>query len=205
MKVGILGGTGAMGAGLATHLVRRNKVMLGSRSTDKARSAAAKIEGVSAGSYEEAARWCDVAIVAVPYSSIGALQALAGPLSGKLVISIVNPLRLEGGVLQYSLEEGSAAERLASLLPKSRIAAAFNNVPVAFFRKAPSEEVDVLVAADTRETFQEVAGLVKNFAMMRPVYVGPLTQAQSVERLTVMVLNAAKLSGGPKYSVRFVS
>jgi len=205
MRVGIVGGTGAMGMGLAIRLSKKNEVMIGSRDRGRARLAASKISGVRGGDYSEVAEWCEVAVVAVPAEAIDSLKGLARALSGKIVVSIINPLKVEEGLLQYSIEKGSAAKMLAEALPESRVATAFNNVPVAFFKKPSKEVIDVLIAADSRETFEEAASLVRDVGGMRPLYVGPLTHAESVERLTVMVLNAAKLNGGSRYSVRFVS
>lgn len=205
MKIGIIGGTGAMGSGLAAHLSKENEVRIGSRDLAKARATAAKIPGVEGGKDTDVADWCEVAIVAVPFSAIGELGALAGPLSGKAVISMVNPLKREGGLLEYAEKQGSAAEAVAASLRGSRVATGFNNVPAAFFRKPFDDVVDILVATDSRSTFDEVAPLIRSVARMRPLYVGPLSQAISVERLTVMVLNAAKLNGGSRFSVKFVS
>ncbi len=205
MKIGIIGGTGGMGIALATALSKQNEVRIGSRDAERARAAAAKTTGVKGDENGAVAKWCEAAVLAVPFDAVEALKPLAGPLAGKPVISIINPLRVEGEVLQYGLERGSAAEKVASVLGKSRVATAFNNMPSAFFTKPSEQEVDVLVAADSKETFDDAASLVKSIPRLRPLYVGPLTQAQSVERITVVVLNAAKLNGGRRFSVKFVS
>jgi NADPH-dependent F420 reductase len=194
-----------MGSALAARLAKSNEVRIGSRRREKAEAAAAALPGVRGELGEQAARWCEAAIVSVPYEAIGALEGFAESLAGKLVISIINPLRREGNVLQYGTEGRSAAELVASALPRSFVATAFNNVPLAFFRKPSSQEVDILVAADSRETFEKAATLVRSIPGLRPLYVGPLTQAESVERITVLVLNAAKLNGGPRFTIKFVS
>jgi 8-hydroxy-5-deazaflavin:NADPH oxidoreductase len=205
MKVGILGGTGAVGSALAARLSGKHEVMMGSREKTKALAAASKIPGVKGDVSSVVARWCEVAVVALPFGGIRAVGSLAKALTGKLVVSMVNPLELEEGIFRYSSEGVSAAEAIAALLPGSRVATAFNNVPVSFFRKSAKEEVDVLIAADSRGTFELAASLVREIPGMRPMYVGPLNQAESVERLTVLVLNAARLNSGPRYSVRLVS
>jgi NADPH-dependent F420 reductase len=205
MKVAILGGTGLMGSGLAVQLSKRNEVRIGSRSIEKARAVAAKIAGVEGESNESAARWCEAAVVAVPFDAIGSLRGLANALSGKLVISVINPIRREGGLLRYASEGPSAAELVAAALPRSSVATAFNNVPVAFFRKPYGQELDILVATDSKETYEKTATLVRSVPRLRPFYVGPLAQAGSVERLTVIILNAAILSGGSGFGVKLAS
>ncbi|HME19136.1 MAG TPA: NAD(P)-binding domain-containing protein [Nitrososphaerales archaeon] len=205
MRVGILGGTGAMGSGLAEQLSKKHEVRMGSRDAARARAAATRIAGVVGDGNEAVALWCETAIVAVPFSAVESLRELAKALSGKLVISIINPLRKEGAVLQYASGGLSAAELVAQALPRSSVATAFNNVPAAFVRNPPKEGLDILVAASTKDAYERTAGLVRSIQGMRPLYVGPLSQAESVERLTVMVLNAAMLNGVAKFSTKFVS
>jgi hypothetical protein len=166
-------------------------------------AAAAKIPGVRGGSNMDVAVWCEAAILTVPFDAVESLNAFASLLSDKLVLSAVNPLRFEGSVIQYALRDRSAAELAASALPRSRVATAFNNIPAAFFR-GHQTQADVLVAADSEKTYEEAATLIATIGGLRPLYVGPLSQAQSVERLTAIILSAAALAGGPRLTVRFV-
>ncbi|HEY6283154.1 MAG TPA: hypothetical protein VIW22_04445, partial [Nitrososphaerales archaeon] len=142
---------------------------------------------------------------AIPYSAIGEAAALANELKGKLVISMFNPLKLDGGLLHFALEKGSAAEELAALLPDSRVATAFNNVPSRIFEEEEPVPMDILVSADSKETFDEAASLVRSIPNLRPLHVGPLSQAQMVERMTALLLNLAKLNKTGALAPRFVS
>ena len=69
MNVSVLGGTGEQGRGLAQRLARAGQsVMIGSRTAERAQSIAAEIgSGVAGGSNEDAARFGDIVIVAVPW------------------------------------------------------------------------------------------------------------------------------------------
>ncbi len=194
-----------MGAGLAQQLAKSHKVIIASRDPAKAEEAAAKISGVKGTDYMTAATECEVAIIALPYSAIGSVGPLAGPLAGKLVISIINPLQLEGGILVYGLQSGSAAQELAAKLPNSHVATAFNNIPAGFFKKQEMIRVDVLVAADSAQTFEEAASLVRSIPNLRPLHAGPLSEAEAVERITPVVLNLAKINGTGSLTTRFVS
>jgi NADPH-dependent F420 reductase len=205
MRVGIIGGTGAMGSELAKQLSKKHEVRIGSRDVARARASASRIAGVKGNSNGAVALWCEAAIVAVPFSSVGSLKEFADALSGKLIVSIINPLRKEGTVLQYASKGLSAAEQVAEALPRSSVSTAFNNVPAAFVRRPPDQGIDILVAADTNDTYEATADLVRSIQGLRPLYVGPLSQAESVERITVMVLNAAMLNGVGTLSTRFVS
>jgi 8-hydroxy-5-deazaflavin:NADPH oxidoreductase len=205
VRVAVLGGTGAMGGAVAKQLSKNNLVVIGSRDPARAEEAARGIKGATGADYATATKGAEVAVFAIPYSAIGEAAALAGELKGKLVISMFNPLKLEGGLLHYSLEKGSAAEELAALLPGSRVATAFNNVPSRMFEMDEPVPSDILVAADTQETFNEAAELIRSVPNLRPLYVGPLSQARMVERVTALVLNLAKLNKTGALATRFVS
>jgi 8-hydroxy-5-deazaflavin:NADPH oxidoreductase len=204
VKVAVIGGTGRMGAGIAKQLSKNYEVIIGSRDPAKAALVAKRIGGARGVSYEEAAREADVVVLAIPYSSLGTVATLAKYLAGKLVISVVNPLSLRDGLLHFALERGSAAQELAAMLPKTRVATAFNNVPARLLAGEDVPAMDILVAADSNETFEEAAKLIRSLPRVRPLYVGPLSEAEAVERITAVVLNLAKLNGTRSLTVRFV-
>jgi 8-hydroxy-5-deazaflavin:NADPH oxidoreductase len=205
VKVAILGGTGAMGRGLAKHLSRKNEVVIGSRDPRRAQETARGIDGATGSDYISASKAAEVAVFVIPYSAIEEAGALSGALAGKTVVSVINPLKMEGGLLKFALKEGSAAEVLASLLPKSHVATAFNHVSSLFFESEEMVPMDILVAADTRGTFDEVAALVKGVPNLRPLYAGPLTEAGVIERITPLLLNLAKLNRTGSLTTRFAS
>lgn len=194
-----------MGRGLARHLARNNEVAIGSRDPEKAREAAKGIKGATGTDYASATREADVAIFAIPFSSLGTAAGLAKVLSGKLVVSVVNPIKVEGGLLQFALESGSAAEELARMLPGSRVATAFNNVSSLFFEMEELVPMDILIAADSKEIYEQAARLVRSIPNLRPLYAGPLSQARVIERITPLVLNLAKLNGTGSLTTKFVS
>jgi hypothetical protein len=205
MKVAIIGGTGSMGRALAKQLSRNDQVIIGSRDPARAKAAAEGIEGAEGTDYHGASKTADVVLFAIPYSAIGSVAGLASDVSEKLVISMINPLREDRGLLVYAAGELSAAEELARLLPGSRVATAFNNVPVGFLEREVVPPVDVLVAADSKKVFEEAASLVRGIREMRPLYAGPLSQARIVESITTLVLNLAKLNGTGSLTTRFVT
>jgi NADPH-dependent F420 reductase len=205
MKVAVIGGTGAMGRALARHLSRGYEVIIGSRNPSRAAAAAAGIEGASGADYRGASGKAEAVIFAIPYEAMGLVGDLAGEVSSKLVVSAINPLKMEGGLLRYALKEGSAAEELARVLPRSRVATAFNNVPSGFLKDEVVPPVDILVAADSKETYQEAARLVSSIREMRPLYAGPLSEARIIEEITPLVLNLANLNGTKALATRFVT
>ena len=205
MKVAIIGGTGKMGIALGGELSKINDVIIGSRDAARGRAAAARIKGAEGMDYHGASNAADIVIFAIPYQAVGSVAELADDVSGKLLISLINPMEAEGGLLRYSVHGTSAAEELAGALPGGRVATAFNNVPAGFFGKDATPQVDVLVAADTKETYEQAAALVREVRGMRPLYAGPLSQARIVESITPLVLNLAKLNGTGTLTTRFVT
>lgn len=204
MIVGILGGTGKMGLALAKQLSKKNEVIIGSRDPGRGTEAAKKVPGASGGGYASTSRKADVVIVCVPYSALAGVTGLGMELAGKLVVSAVNPLKVEDGLFRAA-GDGSAAEELARALPESRIATAFNNIPWSMLDGGETPPIDVLVAADSRGTYEETARLVSSVKNLRPLYVGPLAQASVVETVTALVLNLAKLNGTGSVATKFVA
>ena len=132
LVVGVLGGTGPQGKGLAYRLAQAGQqVIIGSRAADRAQAAADELgHGVEGADNAETARRSDVVIVAVPWDGHGkTLESLREELAGKLVVDCVNPLGFDKkGAYALKPEEGSAAEQAAALLPDSRVAAAFHHL-----------------------------------------------------------------------------
>src|SRR5947209_2313519 len=95
LTLSVLGGTGEQGRGLARRFaLAGNRVVLGSRSAERAAAAAAGLPGrVEGRANEEAAAEGDVVVVAVPWEGHRELlESLAGALEGKVVVDCVNPL-----------------------------------------------------------------------------------------------------------------
>ena len=205
MKVAVIGGTGAIGKALARHLSREYEVIIGSRDPSRAVEAAAAIRGASGSDYEGASRASDVVIFAIPYEAMDLLANLDAAVSSKLVISAINPMKMEDGLFRYAPRRASAAEELADMLPHGRVATAFNNVPSGFLKEDAVPPVDILVAADSKETYAEAAKLIASIREMRPLNAGPLSEARIVEAMTPLVLNLAKLNGTKALATRFVS
>ena len=195
MNVSVLGGTGEQGRGLAQRLARAGQsVMIGSRSADRAESIAAEIgSGVAGGSNEDAARFGDIVIVAVPWDGHRELlESLAADLAGKIVVDCVNPLGFDKqGAFALSVEEGSAAQQAASVLPDSSVVAAFHHISAVLLLddSVSSIETDVLVLGDDRDATDAVQALAGRIGGMRGVDGGRLRNAGQVEAFTANLIS----------------
>jgi 8-hydroxy-5-deazaflavin:NADPH oxidoreductase len=191
LVVGVLGGTGDQGQGLAKRLaVAGNPVIIGSRNERRAAAAAAALDvpRVRGMANEDAARAADVVIVAVPWEGHRDLLAsLAEPLAGKIVIDCVNPLGFDGrGVYPLPVAEGSAAEQAAAVLPGSTVVGAFHHVSAVLLLdpEIAAIDLDVLVLGDDRPATDLVVALASRIPGVRGVYAGRLRNCHQVEALT---------------------
>jgi NADPH-dependent F420 reductase len=198
LVVGVLGGTGDQGRGLAYRLARAGqRVIIGSRSAERAQAIAGDEllgpVGVEGADNAECARRSDVVIVAVPWDGHAAtLTALRAELAGKLVVDCVNPLGFDKrGAYPLKPEEGSAAEQAAALLPESRVTAAFHHLSAVLLQDPENEKIptDVMVLGEARadcETVQALAALIPG---MRGVFAGRLRNAHQVEALVANLIS----------------
>jgi 8-hydroxy-5-deazaflavin:NADPH oxidoreductase len=195
LVVGVLGGTGDQGRGLAYRLARAGqKVIIGSRAAGRARAAAEELgHGVGGAGNSECARHSDVVIVAVPWEGHAKiLESLRAELAGKLVVDCVNPLGFDRkGAYPLKPQEGSAAEQAAALLPDSRVTAAFHHLSAVLLRNPEIEEIetDVMVLGEVRADCEVVQALAGRIPGMRGVFAGRLRNAHQVESLVANLIS----------------
>ncbi|MFZ3594230.1 NADPH-dependent F420 reductase [Streptomyces sp. BH104] len=195
LVVGVLGGTGPQGKGLAYRFARAGqKVILGSRAAERAQAAADELGlGIEGADNAECARRSDIVIVAVPWDGHGAtLEALREDLVGKLVVDCVNPLGFDKkGAYALKPEEGSAAEQAAALLPDSRVTAAFHHLSAVLLIDPEVEEIDtdVMVLGEERADVELVQALAGRVPGMRGIFSGRLRNAHQVESLVANLIS----------------
>ncbi|MFK0021515.1 NADPH-dependent F420 reductase [Streptomyces sp. NPDC090798] len=195
LVVGVLGGTGPQGKGLAYRLARAGqKVIIGSRAAERAQTAAEELgHGVEGADNAECARRSDIVIVAVPWEGHGkTLESLREELAGKLVVDCVNPLGFDKkGAYALKPEEGSAAEQAAVLLPDSRVAAAFHHLSAVLLQDPEVDEIDtdVMVLGEERADVEIVQALAGRIPGMRGVFAGRLRNAHQVEALVANLIS----------------
>jgi NADPH-dependent F420 reductase len=205
LVVGVLGGTGPQGRGLAVRLAAAGqRILLGSRDADRAadvagdvaeraRGAAAGEVSVQGGANDDVAGAADLVIVAVPYAGHAAtLDGLATPLAGKVVVSCVVPMGFdELGAYVLDVEEGSVAQQAAALLPDSAVVGAFHHLSAVLLEdlSRPTLDGDVMVVGDDRAATDAVQALAGRIPGMRGIYAGRLRNARQVEALTINLVS----------------
>jgi NADPH-dependent F420 reductase len=199
LSVGVFGGTGPQGRGLALRWALAGlKVIIGSRKAERAEETAAElraesgVDTITGVDNLTAAREADIVLVAVPWEGHKALlESLREELAGKIVIDCVNPLGFDKqGPFALPVEEGSAAQQAEALLPESRVTAAFHHVSAVSLAdlSLSSVEGDVLVLGDDREATDLVRALAETIPGFRGVYGGRLRNAHQVEAFTANLI-----------------
>ena len=199
-KIAVIGGTGALGFGLAWRIARAGfPVIIGSRTADKAAEAAKKLETSPGGpsatgaTNADAARQGDILLVTVPWGSQAAiLEEIKAHAAGKIVVDTTVPL-VPPKVARVQLpEQGCAAlaaqQRLGAGI---RVVSAFHNVAAHKLAKSERIECDVLVFGDEPKDRDVVADLVKAIGL-RPVHGGPLANSAAAEALTSVLIGINK-------------
>ncbi len=192
LSIGILGGTGDEGRGLALRFAHAgHSVIIGSRSLERACAAAVGLGaelGIRGMENAAAAGAADIVIAAVPWEGHGTLLAsLAAELSGKIIIDCVNPLGFDShGAFALRVPEGSAAQQAAALLPESRVVGAFHHVSAVLLLDpdVATVDMDVLVLGDDRMATDLVQALAARIPGVRGIYAGRLRNCGQVEALT---------------------
>jgi hypothetical protein len=190
--IGIVGGTGAQGRGLATRwLAAGHTVLIGGRDAIRARAAADELGAVGAGNAEVCQR-AGVVVLAVPWEAHAqTVRELAEALAGKVVVDCVNPLGFDSrGPYVLDVAEGSAAQQAQALAPRAKVTAAFHHVSAVHLadQSVPSLDQDVLVLGDDRQATDAVIALADALPGVRGVYAGRLRNARQVEGLTANLI-----------------
>ena len=201
MRVGIIGGTGKEGRGLALRWARAgHEVRLGSRDAARADAVARALmqslalpagAAIHGGDNAWAVRDAGAAVLSVPYAAHhDTLRALATDLSGKLLIDITVPLS-PPRVREVHLPAGESAALQAQALlgPTVRVVAALHHVSAAHLADVAHEiDCDVLVCGDDADARTSAALLLGDLGV-RALDAGPLRNAIALESLTPVLLH----------------
>jgi hypothetical protein len=201
-SIAILGGTGALGTGLARRWAQAgHRVIIGSRSRDKAAEAladlqrvmaerGAEVAGVEAMENLEAARAAELVVLTVPFAHQQSTLAHVRPaLEGKILVDVTVPLvPPKVGTVQLPAS-GSAGQAAQALLGEGvKVVSAFQNVAAHHLQEGHGIDCDVLVTGNDREAREVVIALVADCGM-RGFHAGPIANAAAAEALTSVIIN----------------
>ena len=197
----IIGGTGALGYGLAVRLARAGqKIVIGSRKPERAEEAAGRlreaVQGVEVEGLEnaDAAKRGPVVFLAVPFRAHSeTLTNLKEALSeGQLLVDCTVPLAaaISGKATRtIGVWQGSAAQQAQEMAPEGvTVISALHTVSAPALAGDEALDEDVLICGDRKADKKRVAGLIELIDGLRAVNAGPLEQARIVEPLTALLI-----------------
>jgi 8-hydroxy-5-deazaflavin:NADPH oxidoreductase len=202
-SVAIVGGTGALGFGLALRLGREGvRIVIGSRDERRAQEAATRAAAaISGGSFEgrvnaEAVTGIPLVILSVPFRSQSeTLTNLREALQeGQLVVDATVPLAaaVSGKATRtLGVWQGSAAQQAQEMVPPGvRVVSAFHTVSAALLADLDHDlDEDVLICGDRRADKDRIAQLVDAIPGLRAVDCGALELARIVEQFTALIIS----------------
>jgi NADPH-dependent F420 reductase len=194
--VAIIGGTGALGFGLAARWSRAGvPVIIGSRDAGRARESAQKAGASDGMENAEAAQAASVVVLTVPFrnQSENLTNLKAVLREGQLLVDCTVPLAaaVSGRATRVlGVWQGSAAQQAAEMAPDGvRVVSALHTISAATLGDldAPLDE-DVLICGDRKADKREIAELIARIDGLRPVDAGRLEQSRIVESLTALLI-----------------
>ena len=198
----ILGGTGALGYGLALRWARAGQeIAIGSRDADRAEESArklsdavpgAKVEGLENG---DAVKRGPIVFLSVPFRAQSeTLNNLREHLAeGQILVDCTVPLAAAvGGKATRTLGvwQGSAAQQAQEMVPEGvTVVSALHTVSAAALAEGDDVDEDILICGDKKADKARVAALIEEIQGLRAVNAGPLEMARIVETLTPMLIS----------------
>jgi 8-hydroxy-5-deazaflavin:NADPH oxidoreductase len=209
-KIAIVGGTGALGGGLAVRWARAgHRILIGSRDADRARSAAETVAAAAPGATvtghtnREAAENGELVVLTVPFSHHAPILADIRPaVQGKLLIDTTVPL-VPPKVMRVQLPaQGCAALATQQILgPGTTVVSAFQNVAADLLASGVDPDCDVLIAGDQVAAREVVVELAEQ-AGFRAWHAGPLANSAAMEALTSVLIFLNKQYGADHAGIR---
>jgi NADPH-dependent F420 reductase len=209
VKIGILGGTGPAGTGLAARLAAGGqKVYVGSRDPAKADVTVRKLverwgppmAHIEAASNAEVAEAAEIVVLGTTAKATVATAAEhAARLAGKPVVSMANAMRRVGSSFEpVRIEEGSIAQAVQKAAPGALVAAALHHIPAAALMglDKPTLFGDVAVVADDLEAMRATQAMVSAMPELRALDGGPLENAVALEAFCAVLLTVNLRYGG---------
>lgn len=217
MRIGIIGGTGGIGEGMALRMAPFHTVVIGSRETEKAQICCEECEDILAKrglscsligkTNQETVKFADLLILAIPFKFlVSTIQELRS-LDGKIVISPVNPIEKTGEYFSYTPpQQGSAGMMARALLPSNvNLCVAFNNIAANRWRDLDDPlEYSVALCGDNEGSKRKVRDLIAGIPHLKPFDAGPLAVAPLIESLTPLLLNLGRFNHMKDVGVRFI-
>jgi hypothetical protein len=197
-RIGIVGGTGKEGKGLAYRWVKAgHEVIIGSRQYEKAQRAVDKVNELLGEESKllrgmenrDAVEACDIAVITVPYTAHRPiLESLKDVLDGKIVVDVVVPIVPPKVTKVQMPPEGSVAQEAQAILGENcSVVDAFQNISYERLLSEDEVDCDVLVSGKGKIARQVVLDLVADTGL-KGWDAGPIENCVVVEGMTSILI-----------------
>ena len=209
MNIGIIGGTGGMGKGFALRWCKKHDILIGSRDTERADTAAneysniakeiyGKINGTILGKDNiSVAKESDVLILSIPYENIDSIcsELLSQINDDCVVVSPIVPMtKTDTGFECIAIKENKPFSHQIvekHMQNKTKLVSAFHVISEKkLVNPTLSLDYDIFVVGDDKNSVEIVNNLINEIEGLRPLYLGPSALAYLVEMSTPLLLNA---------------
>jgi NADPH-dependent F420 reductase len=211
VTIAVLGGTGKEGKGLAYRWAKAGyRLVIGSRSSEKAVTAASEIMELLEGSSSvvgttnlEAAEQANIVVLTVPYAAHRqTLESVKSALKGKILVDVTAPLVPPKLSKVQMPPAGSAAQEAKEIVGEEvEVVAAFQNVSHEHLMGEEQVECDVLVTGTSKKARAEVLTLVEA-ADLTGWDAGPIENSVVVEGLASVLININRLYGSKHSGIK---
>lgn len=211
LTVGIIGGTGPQGRGLAMRLsLTRLHVKIGSRQADRAKEAAKELNTLMAsaapgvakdvtftwiegGANAEVVKASDIVLLTVPYENADAtLAELKGSFrKGQIFVDVTVPLDFSKGDVQLvTPAEGSGSKHLRTLVPADvPFVGAGKTLPAHVLESLDVPlDCSIFVYADDKDAKATVMEMFGRVPGLKPLDAGGMSAAATVEGITMLLI-----------------
>ncbi len=208
MKIGLIGGTGDFGKGLALRLSQHFEVYVGSRYEDKAKIASDEYKkileefgikpNIKYGRNDVVAERCDVIFLCIPYEHvIKTVEFLKEKLVDKILVSPVVPIKRHKESFIYIMHNGKGfASYLQEILPESKVVAALHTISAEDLSNLNKEiDGDVFVCGNDSQSKEIVSKIIEKIRNLKVYDVGDISMCIALESMTVALLNISKRYG----------
>lgn len=198
-SIGIVGGTGPAGRGLAARLASiGHRVVIGSRSVERAEEMRTRLveawpdlADLLEASDNPGAADADIVVIATPWDGAAAVaQENAERLASKVVVSMANALvRVNGEFQPLVPPRGSVAAHVQAAIPRSRVVAALHHLPATELGRVDQPlDSDVLICGDDPTAVGDMMRIIGRIPGCRPLDAGRLSNAMAIEAFTAVLL-----------------
>jgi hypothetical protein len=201
LKIGIIGGTGPQGKGIALRLAKAGyEVVIGSRTLEKANSiidelrSMGNFDNITGRTNLDVISEVKIIFVTIPYETVqSTLEPLLDLIKKNITIlvDITVPMKFVkgSGMVFDSPEHGTMSKFLTKLVEPVPVVGALKTISAHALMDINSPlNLDTFVFGP-KEYRKEIIELISKVETLRPIDAGPISAAETVERLVPFLIN----------------